>query len=130
MSEYEPVWAFYRAVASGDVDGVLATLHSDLAWTETEGFPYFSGTWHSPTEVVEKLLIPLARDWEDFSATPHDHLAQGDRIVVFGAYAGRARQTQKSFRATFAHLWRVRDGKVASFDMYADTALIQAALRQ
>lgn len=129
MPGFEPVWAFYRAVANGDVDGVLATLHSDLAWTEAEGFPYFSGTWRSPAEVVEKLLIPLARDWEEFSATPHHHLFHNDRIVVFGAYSGKARKTGKSFRAAFAHLWRVRGGKIESFNMYADTALVQDALR-
>jgi uncharacterized protein len=126
---YEPVWAFYDAVARGDVDGVLATLHSDLAWTEAEGFPYYSGTWHSPGEVVEKLLVPLSRDWKEFSATPADHIAQGDRVVVLGHYSGTAKATGKSMRAAFAHVWRVRDDKIASFDMYSDTALVRAALQ-
>lgn len=129
MSNSKPVWDFYGAVARGDVDGVIATLHSELAWTESEGFPYFSGTWTSPQEVVEKLLVPLSRDWEDFSARPVDHIEQGDRVVVFGQYSGKAKATGKSMRAAFAHLWRVRDGKIASFDMYADTALVREALR-
>ena len=129
MSGFEPVWAFYDAVARGDVDGVLATLHSDLAWTEAEGFPYYSGTWRSPGEVVEKLLVPLSRDWKEFSATPVDHIAQGDRVVVLGNYSGTAKATGKSMRAAFAHVWRVRGDKIASFDMYSDTALVRAALQ-
>jgi ketosteroid isomerase-like protein len=64
MSALTPVRAFYDAVASGDVTRILSILHPNLAWTEAEGFPYFSGTWHHPQEVVEKLLIPLGRDWE------------------------------------------------------------------
>ena len=129
MSNSKPVWGFYDAVARGDVDGVLATLNSELAWTEAEGFPYFSGTWRTPHEIVEKLLVPLSRDWDGFSARPLDHIEQGDRIVVFGEYSGKARATGKAMRAAFAHLWRVRDGKIASFDMYADTALVREALR-
>ena len=128
MSKSTPVWDFYGAVARGDVDGVLATLNSDLTWTEAEGFPYFSGTWRTPQEVVEKLLVPLSRDWDAFSARPLDHIERDDRIVVFGEYSGRAKATGKSMRAAFAHLWRVRDGKIVSFDMYSDTALVRAAL--
>jgi ketosteroid isomerase-like protein len=69
MSALTPVRAFYDAVASGDVTRILSILHPNLAWTEAEGFPYFSGTWHHPQEEVEKLLIPLGRDWEGFAAT-------------------------------------------------------------
>ena len=129
MTTFESVWAFYDAVARGDVDAVLDTLHADLSWTEAEGFPYYSGTWHSPGEVVQKLLVPLSQDWDGFSAKPSGHLAQDDRIVVFGAYSGTAKKTGKTMRASFAHLWKVRDGKIASFTMYSDTALVQAALR-
>jgi len=101
----------------------------DLAWTEAEGFPYFDGTWHHPQEVVEKLLIPLGRDWEDFAATPQEFLVDGDRVVAFGVYSGIAKATNKPMRAPFAHRWQIRDGKLARFDMYTDTLLIDRAMR-
>lgn len=128
MSALKPVKAFYDAVARGDVAGVLAALHTDLAWTEAEGFPYYSGTWRSPQEVIDKLFIPLARDWDRFTATPHDFIEAGNRVVTFGVYSGVAKATGKPMCAAFAHLWGVRDGKLASFNMYTDTALVQAAL--
>jgi ketosteroid isomerase-like protein len=31
-------------------------------------------------------------------------------------------------RAPFAHVWRVADGKLARFDMYTDTLLVQRAM--
>src|SRR5690348_6839221 len=129
MTSFSPVWEFYGAVARGDVEGVVATLHADVSWTEAEGFPYYSGVWRSPAEVVEKLLIPLNRDWNDFSAKPSGHIEQDDRIVVFGTYSATAKKTGKPMRASFAHLWTIRDDKIASFQMYADTALVAAALR-
>lgn len=123
------VRAFYAAVAQGDVPGVVALLHPDLAWTEAEGFPYYSGTWRQPSDVVEKLLVPLMRDWDDFSAIADDFIVEGDRVVSLGAYAGVSKATGKPMRAPFAHVWRVADGKLQRFDMYTDTLLVDRALR-
>jgi len=128
MSSITPVRAFYDAVADGDVSGILAILDPDLAWTEAEGFPYFGGTWRHPQEVVEKLLILLARDREDFAATPQEFLVDRDRVVAFGVYSGVAKATNKSMHAPFAHRWQIRDGKLARFDMYTDTLLIYRAM--
>lgn len=125
----EIVRAFYTAVAQGDVPGVVALLHPDLEWTEAEGFPYYSGTWRQPQDVVEKLLVPLMRDWDDFSAVADDFIVEGDRVVSLGAYAGTSKATGKAMRAPFAHVWRVAGDKLRRFDMYTDTLLVDRALR-
>jgi ketosteroid isomerase-like protein len=124
----DTVRAFYAAIGRGDVPGLLDLLHPELSWTEAEGFPYYSGTWREPQEVVDKLLLPLARDWDGFSAVADDFIAEGDRVVSLGAYAGVSRATGKAMRAPFAHVWRVRDGRLARFDMYTDTFLVRRAM--
>lgn len=123
------VRAFYAAVASGDVPGVVALLHPDLEWTEAEGFPYYSGTWRRPNDVVEKLLVPLMNDWDGFSAAADDFIADGDRVVSLGTYAGTSKATGRTLRSPFAHVWQVADGKLKRFDMYADTLLVHRALQ-
>ena len=123
------VRGFYDALGRGDVPGVLARLHDQLEWTEAERFPYYSGTWRSPQEVLDKLLIPLARDWDRFSARAHDFIAQGDRVVTLGEYSGTFKATGKSMTAAFAHVWTIRDGRLARFDMYTDTAKVREALK-
>jgi uncharacterized protein len=128
MSAIETVKAFYDAIGHGEVATILALLHPELEWTEAEGFPYYSGTWRTPQAVVDNLLVPLGRDWDEFVATPHDFIADRDRVVTLGLYSGTAKATGKSMRAPFAHVWHVRDGKLARFNMYTDTALVQAAL--
>lgn len=120
--------AFYDAIAQGDIAGVLAALHAKLAWTEAEGSPYYSGTWQAPQEVVDKLLLPISRDWHNFTATPNEFLETADQVVVFGVYTGIAKATGKSMRAQFAHHWQIRDNKLAKLDMYADTLLLARAL--
>ena len=129
MPALQTVQSFYAAMARGDVNGLVALLDPDLEWTEAEGFPYFSGTWRTPQEVVEKLLVPLSRDWIGFSATPLENVVDGDRVVTFGFYSGTARATGRAMKAAFAHDWIARHGSIVSFRMYADTALVQAALR-
>ncbi len=123
------VRGFYAAVAAGDVPGVVALLHPQLEWTEAKGFPYYSGTWTQPHDVVEKLLVPLMRDWDNFAAVADDFIVEGDRVVSLGAYSGVAKATGKAMHAPFAHVWRVADGKLKRFDMYTDTFLVDRALR-
>jgi ketosteroid isomerase-like protein len=125
----EIVRGFYDALGRGDVSGALASLHEKLEWTEAERFPYYSGTWHSAKEVLDKLLVPLSRDWDAFSAKPHDFIAEGDRVVSLGVYSGKSRVTGKSMTSPFAHVWTVRDGKLAKFNMYTDTAKVLEALK-
>lgn len=125
----DTVRGFYDALGRGDVPGVLALLHSELEWTEAERFPYYSGTWRSPQEILNNLFVPLARDWDGFSAKAHDFIAEGDRVVSLGVYSGTFKSTRRSMTAPFAHVWTVRDGRIAKFDMYADTAKVLEALK-
>jgi ketosteroid isomerase-like protein len=124
----EIVRSFYANLAGGDIPAVLGVLHPDLQWTEAEGFPYYSGTWRHPQEVVDNLLKPLARDWDDFSALASDFIVDGDRVVSLGIYSGINKATKKALRAPFAHAWRIADGKLARFDMYTDTLLVRRAM--
>jgi len=123
------VQAFYAAVSRGDVPAVVSLLHSDLHWTEAEGFPYYSGTWRHPQDVVDKLMIPLVRDWDNFSAAASDFIVEGNRVVSLGAYSGINKATGRAMRAPFAHVWQVAEGKLARFDMYTDTLLIHRAMQ-
>ena len=124
----EIVKSFYAALGRGDVPSVLATLHDDLEWTEAERFPYYSGTWRSPQEVLEKLLVPLSRDWNGFAATPHDFIVDGERLVSLGAYSGTFKATGKAMTAPFAHVWTVRGDRIARFIMYVDTIKVREAM--
>ena len=129
MTPLNVVQNFYAALGRGDVAAVLGLLDPQVEWTEAERFPYYSGTWHGPQAVLDNLLKRLAQDWEGFSATADDFLVDGNRIVAFGAYAGKYGRTGKSMTAPFAHLWTVGDGKLTRFLMYTDTAKILEALQ-
>ncbi|WP_339913916.1 nuclear transport factor 2 family protein [uncultured Brevundimonas sp.] len=129
MSPLDTVKAFYVALGRGDVAAVIALLDTPLEWTEAEGFPYHAGTWRSPQAIVDGLFVPLARDWDDFSARAESFVSEGGEVVAFGTYGGTNRTTGRILDARFAHLWRVADGRINRFVQYTDTALVQAATR-
>jgi len=120
----DSVRRFYDALGRGDVATVMALLDPQVQWTEAESFPYYSGTWLGPEAVVNNLLIPLARDWEGFSASAHEFIASGTRVVALGVYAGIFKKTGRRIDVGFAHVWTVREDKLARFDMYTDTAKV------
>ncbi len=124
----DTVKRFYEALGRGDVAMILDLLDPQVQWTEAESFPYYSGTWSGPDAIVNNLLIPLARDWEGFSATAHEFIASENRVVSLGIYMGKFKRTGRAIKVAFAHVWTVRNGKLARFDMYTDTAKVLEAV--
>ena len=123
------VRSFYDAVARGDVPAVLSLLDPEVEWTEAERFPYYSGVWRGPDAVLNNLLAPLARDWEEFAARPREFIADGERVVALGTYSGRFKATGRTMKAEFAHVWTVCDGRLACFNMHTDTAKVLEAVQ-
>src|SRR5215470_16155647 len=130
MSSVDIVRAFYGALGRGDVPAAVGLLAPELEWTEAERFPYFADTWRTPQAVVDGLLSRLNRDWIDFSADAKAFVAEGERVVAFGDYAGTNRVTGRRMTSPFAHLWTVRRGKIDGFVQYTDTAKVLEAMQK
>lgn len=124
----EIIKAFYDALIRGDVPGALALLSPEVEWTEAERFPYYSGTWRSPNEVLEKLLIPIMRDWDGFTPRVDEFVSEGERVASVGRYLGVNKQTGRSMKAPFVHLWTVRNGLAVKFDMIVDSVFVLEAM--
>ena len=121
---------FYEALGRGEVGSVLRLLDPRVEWTEAERFPYYGGVWRSPKEVLENLFMNLGKDWDGFSVTPQDFVANGEHVVAFGEYSGVYRATGREMSAPFAHRWAVRDEKIIRFIQYTDTAkVLEATIR-
>ena len=99
-------------------------------WREAEGNPNepSGAEWLGPDAVVQNLFDKLGADWEGFTSHPKEFHDAGDVVVVEGRYTAKHNATGKSLDAQVCHVWRVRDGKVASFQQYVDTAQLQDAM--
>jgi ketosteroid isomerase-like protein len=59
--------------------------------------------------------------------TPKEFHDAGSVVVVEARYTGTYKQTGKSLDAQVCHVWKIRDGKVTSFQQYTDTGQWQDA---
>ena len=112
----------YAGFAAGDIGKIVALLAPDVHWTEALGGPY-GGVSIGPDAVVQNVFMKIGTEWEGYQAVPREFVATGDTVVALGTYSGTYKKTGKSFTAPFAHVWKYRNGKVASFEQITDTAV-------
>lgn len=119
----ETVKKLYASFAVGDVPAVLAQFHPNIHWLEAEGNPLAAGNpYTGPEAVLHGVFLYLVERIDNFSATPQRFVDGGDVVVAEGRYTGTVKATSAPLDAQFAHVWRFRDGKVAEFQQYTDTA--------
>lgn len=117
----------YDAFARGEIGVVLATLDSDIEWTEAAGFPY-AGTYAGPDAVLAGVFGRLGTEWDGFDAIPDRIVADDGTVIVTGTYSGTYKATRRFFTARFAHVWELRGGLVVRFEQVVDTAMVREAL--
>lgn len=125
----DAVETVYAGFATGDIALAVSTMAADIEWREAESNPYADkNPYVGPDAIVSGLFARLGGEWDGFTATPQEFVAQGDRVVVFGRYTGTYLATGKAMDAPFVHSWTVKDGEIASFQQYTDTAAQIAAM--
>ena len=127
MADADVARRFYAAVEGGDLPGGLALIADDCAWTEMAGFPY-AGTYRGPEGVRDNVFMRIGADWDGFAMTVDDVLDAGDAVIGIGTYSGTSKATGKPMKARVVHVFRVRDGKIAAFEQFADTLKVAEAM--
>jgi ketosteroid isomerase-like protein len=117
------VQSLYAAFARGDIATIVAGLAPDVDWRvngNRSDYPLF-GSRKGPREVQAFFEdIPKLQDFSEF--TPREFLAAGERVFVLGHYAATIRKTGRKAETDWVHIHTVRDGKVAAFAEFTDTA--------
>ena len=131
MGNVEIVKGLYESFGRGDVPTVLAAMSPTVEWREAESNPYMpSGEpWVGPDAVLQNLFVKLGGEWDGFTVHPVTFHDAGDTVIVEGRYTGTVKATGKALDSQMCHVWRLRDGKVASFQQYVDTARLQDVMR-
>jgi hypothetical protein len=113
--------AMYAAFARGDLDGVIAAMHPDIAWHEAEHSLWHEpGGYHGPADVLSNVFGRIPEQFADFRVVPQGFHDAGDTVIVEGRYQATT-PTGEKLDAQVCHVWTIRDGKVGRFDQYTDT---------
>ncbi len=118
-SNLQTVKAVYEAIARGDMAAILAAMDEHMAWHEPASLPYISQV--GPEAIAEKIFAKAFQDVTDLTITPAEFIDGGDTIVALGRYGGRGSRTGLAIDTPFAHVWRLREGKLIYFRTYTDT---------
>lgn len=78
---------------------------------------------------VAQFFTALDELFEFERFEPKQFIAQGEQVVVLGADTAKVKATGKVLTEEWAHAFTIRDGKIAAFREYIDTAEVVAELR-
>lgn len=129
MTNLEIVKSTYEGKTSEENGRNLAKyVVEDISWTEAKGFPY-AGTYIGLENVTKNVFHRLGSEWIDYKFTPEDYVASDDKVVAYGTYIGTYKITGKSFTARVAHIWKLTDRKIISFEQFVDSQTVNDALK-
>ena len=119
----------YAAFQRGDIQSVLDRLSDEIVWN-TPGPPAqmpLGGTRKGQNEVMSFFsMLMETEDIEHFE--PVEIVAQGDKVVSFVSFRCRFRATGRTYETELAHVFTIRNGKIAAFREFYDTAAALPAM--
>lgn len=103
-------------------------LDEQIVWEKAENF-LGGGVVKDRDAVFSEVFAEIREAFQPWSAVVEEMFDGGDRetVIVLGRYMGKALATGKEISAPFAHIWRVREGKIVFARQYTDTFEIAQA---
>lgn len=117
----------YAALGRKDVPALLTFAASDSVWTvhAPKEHPY-GGTYRGQGG-LGMFLKNLSENAQLLEYSPLEFHVAGDQVFVVGRERVRWKPSGGEFTGTWLQRWRVRDGKIAVFEEWLDTATALAA---
>ena len=120
----------YQAFGRGDVATLAEMMTDDIEWVNP-GDPDHNpnaGTFNGKQAVLG-WFGGLASTLDFTTFEPREFIAQNDKVVCLVYTEATVRDTGRAFVSHEAQVWTFRDGKLARFQNYLDTAAADAAHR-
>ena len=118
---------FLDAYRPDRLDDLLALLHPDIEWTNTETWVERE-VWHGRAGVRAGLQRFFA-EWEDFSNDEVEAFSDGgDKFAVVTRMRGRSRGTHIATEMRTSGVFEVRDGLIVRIVGHSDPADALAAV--
>lgn len=127
MMNVQIVQQIYAAFGKRDMQALLTLLSNEIDW-QLLGPPKIAHAGpHHGRDQVRRFFATVAETLDIQQFAPREFIAQGDKVVALGYYAGRVKVTGREYASEWVHVFTLRDGKVIKFREYTDTANLVAA---
>lgn len=122
MTPSSPVQRFFDAFARGDLPALLDTLHPDIVLkAEGPGTVPWYGTYRG-LDGARTFLERLGTNVRTQAFTVATLIEQGDTSVAAGHLRHLVPLTDRLFESDWALVCEIRDGRIASYQFFEDTA--------
>lgn len=122
--------AFFQALGRKDMDAALALVDAEADFVAVRPEPspelFLYGTYHGH-DGVRRFVAGLAEAFEPQSFTLDKALADGDSAVAWGHLRHRVRATGRLFDSAWAVVCRLKEGRIAHYRFFEDTAALHTA---
>jgi uncharacterized protein len=118
QADLETLRAVYEAVSRGDWDAVFRNARPDFELRPPDQSPV-AGTYGGP-EQVRRFVAELWAAFAEVTAQPEQFLELDDRILVFVHLQLRPNDSEAKVEMRIAHLWTMRDGKIARCEVLTE----------
>jgi ketosteroid isomerase-like protein len=109
----------YQAFAARDVDALTQISHPEIEIRAVTGALARDGKPYVGIDGVAEYMSDVGQVWDELELLPAEfHDLDDERTLVFGRV--RARRGSTLVDTPNAWLWRLRDGKVLSAEVYGD----------
>jgi uncharacterized protein len=109
-----------EAFNRGEVEEHLDLLDPNVEWHDPPGMP--GAGVHRGREAFLSRWREVEETLEGFTVEPERYFDAGEQVVVFVRPAGRGRMSGVEVSRRIAHVYTVRDGRIAQFVGYEDRA--------
>jgi ketosteroid isomerase-like protein len=119
----------YQHYKNGEIEQLLDSYHEEAEWVtpESELIP-FSGNFHGRSGIAE-FFAKLDAALQTIRFEPTQFIAEDDKVVVLGEGSWQAKPTGREYDSPWVHIFSLRDGKVARFEVFYDTAASERAFQ-
>ncbi|MDQ1661883.1 MAG: uncharacterized protein QOJ68_1863 [Blastococcus sp.] len=126
QSDVDVVRAVYDAFGRADLAAILALFRPDVTVYQSPALPW--GGTHEGHDGLLTFMATLSRTIRSQVTTESMVPDGAGHVVQVGRTRGRVRATEARFDLFECHVWTVRDGQVARYEVYLDTEGMLAAL--
>jgi ketosteroid isomerase-like protein len=119
----------YADFGNGNIDGVINALSDDISWTDP-GYPEipYAGKRKGKNEVLgffQGMMSAISFT----SFIPQEFYFDNDAVIVKGSFSGKGNTTGKTFETDWVMIWKIRNGKIYSYQAFIDTNNMVGALK-
>ncbi|WP_162183637.1 ester cyclase [Wocania ichthyoenteri] len=113
----------YNDFKTGDIPAVGAVMDTKIVWNEAENFPFADGNPYIGFDAIRKgVFARIGSDWEYWNLTDINlNEMANNKVLATGRYQAKYKKNGAVINLQMAHLWTLKDGKIISFQQYADT---------